>query len=199
MDMYLGVIVNNEAVKVDRIFTYKVSEKLYDKVKKGRMVTVPFGNGNKKIYGFIVDIFYNIDDNTKLKEILDIDDKIEFLTEENIKLIKVMREKYLCTYLECIKVMIPSGITKGATFKTKNTIVIGKPITEKYNKENYINIINFIKEHSGIYNKAELVSEFNMSLSMINTLIKHEFLAVEKSIVNRYNETTYKNYEEKVC
>jgi len=33
---------------------------------------------------------------------------------------------------------------------------------------------------------------------MINTLIKYEFLAVEKSIVNRYNETTYKNYEEKV-
>ncbi|MEG1255250.1 primosomal protein N' [Clostridium sp.] len=198
MDMYLGIIVNNEAVKVDRIFTYKVPEKLYDKVKKGRMVTVPFGNGNKKIYGFIVDIFYNIDDNTKLKEILDIDDKIEFLTEENIKLIKVMREKYLCTYLECIKVMIPNGITKGATFKTKNTIVIGKPITEKYNKENYINIINFIKEYSGTYNKAELVNEFNMSLSMINTLIKYEFLAVEKSIVNRYNETIYKDYEEKV-
>lgn len=196
--MYLGIIVNNEAVKVDKIFTYRVPERLYDKVKKGRMVTVPFGNGNKKIYGFIVDIFYNIDDNAKLKEIIDIDDNMEFLTEENIRLIEIMRKKYLCTYLECIKVMIPNGITKGTTFKTKNCIILGKALTEKYNKEEYINIVSFIEKSNGVYNKSELTSEFNLSLSRINTLIKHEFLKVKKTIVNRYNEDTYKLYEEKI-
>lgn len=196
--MYLGIIVNNEAVKVDRIFTYKVPERLYSKVKKGRMVTVPFGNGNKKIYGFIVDIFYDIDDNTKLKEIIDIDNSMEFLTEDNIRLIDIMRKKYLCTYLECIKVMIPSGITKGTTFKTKNSIVIGRALTGKYNKDEYINIISFIEENNGVYNKAELTSEFNISLSRINTLIKYGFLEVKKIVVNRYNENIYKRYEEKM-
>ncbi len=196
--MYLGIIVNNEAVKVDKIFTYKVPESLYGKVKKGRMVTVPFGNGNKKIYGFIVDIFYDIDDNTKLKEIVDIDDSMEFLTEDNIRLIEIMRRKYLCTYLECIKVMIPSGITKGTTFKTKNSVIIGRPLTEKYSKEEYINIVSFIGEHNGIYNKTELTGEFKFSLSRINTLIKNGFLDVKKTIVNRYNENVYKKYEEKI-
>lgn len=197
MDMYLGIIVNNEAVKVDNIFTYKVPEKLHYKAKKGRMVTVPFGNGNKKIYGFIVDIFYEAEDNTKLKYVVDIDDTMEYLTEENIELIKIMRKKYLCTYLECIKVMIPSGITKGATFKTKNVIVVGEPLTEKYNKENYIKIINLIKENNGVYNKAELNAKFDISTSTINTMIKHGFLGVEKAVVNRFNETYYKNYGEK--
>lgn len=197
MDMYLGIIVNNEAVKVDNIFTYKVPENLHYKVKKGRMVTVPFGNGNKKIYGFIVDIFYEAEDNTKLKYVVDIDDTMEYLTEENIELIKIMRKKYLCTYLECIKVMIPSGITKGATFKTKNVIVVGEPLTEKYNKENYIKIINLIKENNGVYNKAELNAKFAISTSTINTMIKHGFLGVEKAVVNRFNETDYKNYGEK--
>ncbi len=197
MDMYLGIIVNNEAVKVDNIFTYRVPEELHYKAKKGRMVTVPFGNGNKKIYGFIVDIFYEAEANTKLKDIVDIDDSMEFLTEENIELIKIMRKKYLCTYLECIKVMIPSGITKGATFKTKNVIVVGEPLTEKYNKENYIKIINLIKENNGVYNKAELNTQFNISTSTINTMIKHGFLGVEKSIVNRFNEVLYKSYSEK--
>lgn len=196
--MYLGIIVNNEAVKVDKIFTYKVPERLYNKVKKGRMVTVPFGNGNKKIYGFIVDIFYNIDDSAKLKEVIDIDDNIEFLTEENIRLIETMRKKYLCTYLECIKVMIPNGITKGTTFKTKNCIILGNPLTEKYKKEEYINIVRFIEENNGVYNKSELTSEFNLSLSRINTLIKYEFLKVKKTIVNRYNKDTYKMYKEKI-
>ena len=196
--MYLGIIVNNEAVKVDRIFTYKVPERLYSKVKTGRMVTVPFGNGNKKIYGFIIDIFYDIDDNTKLKEIVDINDNMEFLTQENIRLIDIMRKKYLCTYLECIKVMVPNGITKGTTFKTKNSIVIGRPLVDKYNKEEYINITNFIEENNGLYNKAELTSEFKFSLSRINTLIKYGFLEIKKTIVNRYNENTYKRYEERM-
>lgn len=197
MDMYVGIIVNNDAVKVDNIFTYSVPESLHHKVKKGRMVTVPFGNGNKKIYGFIVDIFYEIDDKNKLKEIIEIDDTLEYLTENNIELIKIMRKKYLCTYLECIKVMIPSGITKGATFKTKNVVMIDKPLTEKYNKENYINIIKIIEENNGIYNKAELNSKFNISTSTINTMIKRGFLKVEKSIINRFNEVLYKRYEEK--
>ncbi|MEG2935843.1 MAG: primosomal protein N' [Clostridium sp.] len=197
MEMYLGVIVNNEAVKVDNIFTYMVPENLQSKAKVGRMVTVPFGNGNKKIYGFIVDIFYTVEDNTKLKSITAIDDTMEYLTKENIELIKLMRRKYLCTYLECIKVMIPSGITKGATFKTKNVITYLKPLNEKYSKENYIKIIEFIEKNNGIYSKAELSNNFDISTSTINTLIKHGFLGVDKSIVNRFNADEYKVYGEK--
>ncbi|MDU1411633.1 MAG: primosomal protein N' [Clostridium sp.] len=197
MDTYVGVIVNNESVKVDKIFTYKVPVSLREKMKKGRMVTVPFGNGNKKIYGFVIDILYEVEDPSKIKEIIDIRDDFEYLTEENIKLIEVMRKKYLCTYLECIKVMIPSGLTKGANFKMKNVVVLGEPLSDKFQKLDYISIIDFIEKNSGVYNKAELVNEFNISLSRINTLIKHNFLKIEKSIVNRYNEVKYKKYEEK--
>lgn len=197
MNIYVGVIVNNESVKVDRIFTYKVPESLHNKVRKGRLVTVPFGNGNKKIYGFIVDIFYDIEDESKLKEILDINDQLEFLSDESIKLIEVMRKKYLCTYLECIKVMIPSGLTRGVSFKTKNVIVLGEELCGRFDKEDYREIVDFIRSNSGMYNKAELTDSYKISLSKINTLIKHDFLRVEKSIVNRYNEVNYVTYSEK--
>lgn len=197
MDIYVGVIVNNESIKVDKIFTYKVPEKLHKKVKKGRMVTVPFGNGNKKIYGFIIDILYSLEDAEKIKEVVDINEDLEFLTEENIKLINLMRRKYLCTYLECIKVMIPSGLTRGVSFKTKNCLFTHNELNGKYDKEDYEAIYNIIQKNNGELNKAEVVNKYNISLSKINTLIKHGFLKVEKSIVNRYNEVTYKEYEEK--
>jgi primosomal protein N' (replication factor Y) (superfamily II helicase) len=199
---YAGIIVNNDAVKVDKIFTYKIPEGLKKKINLGQRVKVPFGMGNKKIDGFIVQLyeFVELDPKSisKLKTIMEISDDFQVIKQKDIELISIMRSKYLCTYLECIKVFIPSGLIKGMKFKTKNVISLGKPITNKYEKEPYSKIINFIKQNQGKFSKAQLNKEFNFSLSSLNTLIKYEFLISEEEVVNRYNERTYKNYEEKI-
>ncbi len=198
MSKYVGVIVNSEALTLDKIFTYKVPENLEEKINIGRCVTVPFGKGNKKIYGFIVEIIDYIEDDEKIKEVLSIDDSIDVITLKNLELIKIMREKYLCTYLEGIKVMIPNGLLKGINFKTKKVISIGIPLEGKYKKTTYLDIIGFIKENNGKYTKTDLSKDFKLSLSSINTLIKHNFLKVEDNIINRYNDKIYENYEEKI-
>lgn len=198
---YAGVIVNNDSIKVDKIFTYKVPEVLKNKIALGQRVKVPFGMGNKNIDGFVVQLyeFIELDSKSinKLKAIIEISDDFQVIKEKDIALIGIMRSKYLCTYLECIKVFIPSGITKGMKFKTKNLVVLGSPITAKYEKESYIKIIDFIRENNGAYNKQQLSNEFGFSLSSINTLIKHGFLNLEEAVVNRYNDRQYKSYEEK--
>lgn len=198
---YAGVIVNNDSIKVDKIFTYKVPEVLKNKIALGQRVKVPFGMGNKNIDGFVVQLyeFIELDSKSinKLKAIIEISDDFQVIKEKDIALIGIMRSKYLCTYLECIKVFIPSGITKGMKFKTKNLVVLGSPITAKYEKESYIKIIDFIRENNGTYNKQQLSNEFGFSLSSINTLIKHGFLNLEEAVVNRYNDRQYKSYEEK--
>lgn len=198
---YAGVIVNNEAIKVDRIYTYKIPEALKSKITLGQRIKIPFGMGNKSIDGFIVQLYeyIDLDDKTisKLKSIIEISDDFNVLTEKDINLISIMRSKYLCTYLECIKVFIPSGLIKGMKFKVKNVINIGKPLIDKYKKEPYINIIKFVEENNGIYNKTSLTNELKFSLSSINTLLKYGFLVSEEAIVNRYNDKAYKLYEEK--
>lgn len=199
---YAGIIVNNDAVKVDKIFTYKIPEGLKKKINLGQRVKVPFGMGNKKIDGFIVQLyeFVELDPKSisKLKPIIEISDDFQVIKQRDIELISIMRSKYLCTYLECIKVFIPSGLIKGMKFKTKNVISLGKPITDKYEREPYNKIINFIKQNQGKFSKTQLNKEFNFSLSSLNTLIKYEFLISEEEVVNRYNDRTYKNYEEKI-
>ncbi|EQB86831.1 primosomal protein N' (replication factor Y) [Clostridium punense] len=198
---YAGVIVNNDSIKVDKIFTYKVPEVLKNKIALGQRVKVPFGMGNKNIDGFVVQLyeFIELDSKSinKLKAIIEISDDFQVIREKDIALIGIMRSKYLCTYLECIKVFIPSGITKGMKFKTKNLVVLGSPITDKYKKESYVKIIDFVKENNGTYNKQQLSNELGFSLSSINTLIKHGFLNLEEAVVNRYNDRQYKAYEEK--
>ena len=50
---YVGAVVNNEAFAVNKIFTYKIPERLQSKLKIGHRIKVPFGRGNKKIDAFV--------------------------------------------------------------------------------------------------------------------------------------------------
>ena len=91
MDTYADIVVNNEAVSIDRIFTYKVKDDMKDKIKIGHRVTVPFGIKNKPIEGFIFNIYSEEkNDNIRYKYIKSICDKAPLLDRENFLLIEFL-------------------------------------------------------------------------------------------------------------
>lgn len=201
MYKYVGIIVNSEASVLDKIFTYKIPEKLLDKIDIGFRVKVPFGMGNKSIDGFVLYLYeedFNVSNISKIKEIKEICDKFAVLRKEDILLVEKMREKYLCTYLEAIKVMIPTGIMKGMDNKTKTAIYIGKPLEEKYNKPSYSDIYKIVEANDGVFSKSELAKEFQLSESSINTMLKHGFLLGQSIVINRFNTKEYSRYDEKI-
>ncbi|MGK0468209.1 MAG: primosomal protein N' (replication factor Y), partial [Clostridium sp.] len=106
MYQYAGVVVNNESVQVDKVFTYKIPISLMGKVALGYRVKVPFGKGNKTLDAFVIEL-YKCCDVKNIKDISSICDDMPLLKITDIELIKIMKEKYLCTYLDCIKVIIP--------------------------------------------------------------------------------------------
>ncbi|MFU0823937.1 primosomal protein N' [Clostridium sp.] len=197
MNRYAGIIVNNESVQVDKIFTYKIPENLMNKLKVGHRVKVPFGRSNRNIDGFVLELCENCKDVKGIKSIIDICDDFTVLRKEDIKLIGIMREKYLCTYLECIKVIIPTGITKGIKNKIKEVICLGENLYGKFSKEPYITIYKIVEKNNGIYSKTEISNKFTVSLSSINTMIKHGFLRKSQEIIERFDNRNYSNYEEK--
>ncbi len=200
MFKYAGIIVNNSSIKLDKLFTYAIPEELNKKIKIGHRVKVPFGKGNKKIDGFVLKLYENYKDEDKvsIKDISNICEEDPLLDLNRVKLVEQMKERYLCTYLEAIKVLVPPGITKGNKEKKVNFIFIYKDLEGKYLKENYEEIYHFVKLNDGVYNKNILNKKFGFSLSSINTLIKHGFLIQKNQVVNRYNEKMYGNYEEKI-
>lgn len=198
MYLYAGIIVNNDSVQVDKIFTYKIPEILLGKLKIGHRVKVPFGKGNRNIDGFVIELYKNCENIYRVKSINHICDEFTVIRKKDIELIKKMKEKYLCTYLECIKVFLPTGIIKGVKNKIKDTIVIGNELEGKFLKEPYNLIYDIVKKNNGIYSKTEISKKFGVSLSSINTMIKHNFLKSDSTIVNRYNLREYSKYEKKV-
>lgn len=197
MYKYAGIIVNNTSIQVDKIFTYCIPEKFSKTIQLGFRVKVPFGNSNKNIDGFIVELYDHYDGQSNIKEIISICDNYPLLRIEDIELVKFMREKYLCTYIEGIKAILPTGITKGIKEKTSGVIFISKSLDGKYNKEPYISIYNTILNNNGAYNANELNRIFKYSISSINTLIKHGFLTKEKIVINRFDNRIFNNYPKK--
>lgn len=192
MKLYAEVIINSEALEIDRPFTYKVPEELNNEIKIGQIVKVPFGKGNKTSEGFILNL--KNDDNIKFKtkNIAAILVKDPVIDEDDINLIEFLREKTLCKYIDAFRLLIPVGIMKGAKAKKKRVIVLkNEDLSNIKNPDGYKKIIEFFKTNSGKYTKSELINEHSISQYKLNKLIENEVLSIEEESVFRYNDRVY--------
>lgn len=192
MKLYAEVIINSEALEIDRPFTYKVPEEFNNEIKIGQIVKVPFGKGNKTSEGFILNL--KNDDNIKFKtkNIAAILVKDPVIDEDDINLIEFLREKTLCKYIDAFRLLIPVGIMKGAKAKKKKVIVLkNEDLSNIKNPDGYKKIVEFFKTNSGKYTKSELINEHSISQYKLNKLIENEGLSIEEESVFRYNDRVY--------
>lgn len=202
MNLYAEIILNSEALEIDRPFTYKVPVELEEKVQVGQIVKVPFGMGNKTSEGFVLSLKEENEVNIsfRVKKVSSIITDEPIIGEDDIKLINFLREKYLCKYIDAFRLLIPVGIMKGAKSKSKKVIVFKSDDLSCIQKpEGYIDIINFLKKNSGKYTKSELINDNSISQYKLNKLIEKGLLLVEEETVFRYNNRTYNiDYEKEL-
>ncbi len=106
------IVIANNSRPVDRIFHYLVPSDMLLSV--GIRVLVPFGAGNKTIAGVVVG-FTEKSDFSRLKKISSVVDERPLFCETSIGLAKWMQEKYLCTFYQALKTVMPSGISVKTT------------------------------------------------------------------------------------
>ncbi len=194
MNLYAEIILNSDALEIDRPFTYKIPVELKERVKIGQIVKVPFGTKNKTSEGFVLALKREeeIDKSFRVKKVASIVTDEPIIDKNDIKLIYFLREKYLCKYIDAFRLLIPVGIMKGAKSKSKKVIVFkSDDLSSIKNSEGYIEIINFLRESSGKYTKTELINTNSISKYKLNKLIENGLLEVEEEIVFRYNNRTY--------
>lgn len=193
LEMYAEVIVNSDAVDIDKPFTYKVKEEDLERIQVGHRVKVSFGGRNNLIEAFVISLKCELYEEIKgLKKISMIMDEEPILTKDDLKLIDFLRRKYLCKYIDAIRIIIPVGLISGIKNKKKQVIGLRKELDGKLkDKELYNKLISFIKANNNRYTKSELIKDYKFTSYSINKLIKEEFLEVTDSIVYRYNTRTY--------
>lgn len=192
-ELYAEVIINSDAIEIDRPFTYKVKEELLDIIEVGHRVKVPFGVKNKPTEAFVLGLkCEGIENVKKIKYISSILDDIPILTRDDLRLIDFLRENYLCKYIDAIRTIIPSGLSKGIKNKKKTVIVFNKELDGMFkDKDNYVKIVNLIKEKNGELTKSEIINDYSLSSYSLNKLIENGYLLTEDRVVYRYNTRSY--------
>ena len=74
--MFADIIIDIQHEKLDKIFQYRIPERLEGKLEPGMEVLVPFGNGNRQIKGYVTGLSETCSyDLSKVKEVADISEK----------------------------------------------------------------------------------------------------------------------------
>ncbi len=115
--MIAQVAVNRLSKSTDKLYDYRIPERLEGEVVIGSGVEVPFGRGDRLYEGFVLGI-KKTGGVKELKEIDSVWDTGRVFDEKMLSLIYWMREKYLCGFVETIKAVSPQpGQRKGVSVR----------------------------------------------------------------------------------
>jgi primosomal protein N' (replication factor Y) len=152
MNNIAEVVISNSTRQFDRVYHYIIPEKYKCKVSVGIRVIVPFGKSNRRREGYVIGILAE-SDMQNLKEIDEVVDENSFLNKNMIKLAYWMRHRYISTFSDVFKCLLPPGIglinSKVVKFvKSDNTL-----------KGNYIKILQKLMDFGGELEYDDLVEK----------------------------------------
>lgn len=155
MNNIAEIVISNATRQFDRVYHYKVPEKYLDIVSTGMRVIVPFGKANRLREAYVIALL-DESDFKDLKEISEIIDKSSALDLNIIKLAHWMRHRYISTYSDVFKCLLPPGssLVNSKTVKLLNS--------DTSLKGNYVKILDKLRDFEGIMEYDHLKTEMNI-------------------------------------
>ncbi len=101
------IAVSGVPYAADRIYTYLVPEALAGSLRPGMRVTIPFGRGNRRTEGFVLETEQGTGD---YKPVFAVLDDAPLMNAESLRLVRWMKARYFCTYYDAVKTILPSGL-----------------------------------------------------------------------------------------
>ncbi len=193
--MYANVIIEYPVKSLNKMFIYKVPEKLQDVIQVGMKVYVPFGKS--EVFGFVMELKNTNDTDYELKEIIRIDNEELVLNKELMDVGKFLSSITLCNLITAYQTMLPSSLkikSQKHNYDIYDEFIIIKDINkvddyiEQYkNRKKQIEVLNKLK--NGKLNKKDISSNIFKSLKDAD-LIKIE--KVSKYRINKDNTSLVK-------
>lgn len=119
--LYANIIIDISLEKLDRTFQYLIPEMLADQIYPGTPVEIPFGNGNRHMRGYVVDVTDQPEfDVSRMKSVLRVVREGIPIEGQLIALAAWMRENFGGTMNQALKTVIP--VKQKTTEKEKRMI-----------------------------------------------------------------------------
>lgn len=125
--IYADIIVDISHEKLDRPFQYRVPERLSDRVDVGCCVTVPFGNANRMLKGYVLALSDKCSfDEAKIKDIADVAEKSVDIEDRMIALAAFIRKNFGGTMIQALKTVLPAKQSVKRLERRHVELIIGK-------------------------------------------------------------------------
>lgn len=172
--MFAKVIIDIASSQVDKVFDYAVGD---SGAGVGFRVLVPFGK--RFIEGFVIELCETTNfDESLVKPIVKILDEDAVVTEEQLFIAKVLKEKYHVGFADSFRLFLPASFRNGKVktlFEYKivleNEVLAKEQLAKcRANAKNMIGLLNFLLEN-GSEKQSKLNAKFgNSSVSKLVSL-----------------------------
>jgi len=182
-----SVVLSSSTREFDREYHYIIPESLKNAVSPGVRVIVPFGRANRSVEAYVLDVV-NETEFTELKEIKKVLDESPVMGKHMIELARWMKDKYICTYSDAIKCMLPPGIGI-------KSLCIVKLVKQSSDVEkNQKIILDLLEESNGECELEELKSRANIRnfKKQLNSMEKAGLITICEEYTSRVREKTVK-------
>ncbi len=190
---YANVIIDISHEKVDRPFQYRIPDSLKEKLAVGMCVQIPFGTGNRKRKGYVIEITgKNEYPEEKIKEIDGIITDNLPAEADAIRLAAWMRQTYGSTMIAALKTVLPVKRAVKAVEKKKLrrslsaeelTSLLGECMRKHQNAKVRV-LQELLTEEELPY---ELVTgKLHVSAATLNSLVNQGAITIE-------SESSYRN------
>ena len=115
------IVVAAAVYAIDKPYDYLVPPALEEKCVPGVRVAVPFGKGNRRSEGIVLEVIsLELPPAYSLKPVESVLDDAPVLDDTMLHLAAFLRERYFCTFFDAVRAMLPAGLW----FHAKNQVVL---------------------------------------------------------------------------
>ena len=104
--MIAKIAVSAATFAIDKPYSYRVPEGML--LVPGVRVTVPFGPGNRRTEGVVIELAEGSTEG--LKTVEQCLDKEPLVSDTMLRLAAFLRERCFCSFYDCLRVLLPAGL-----------------------------------------------------------------------------------------
>ena len=172
--LFANIIVDITHEKLDKTFQYIIPAGIEEKIYAGVLVYIPFGRGNRKITGYVIEVTDKAEyDTDKMKYIIDTVDKSVPIETTLIKLAGYIKENYGSTMNQALKTVIPVKVQKKSIENKTIILDIDEKEQEEYRQ-------SFAKKHAVA--RLRLLNELIINKRLSYRLVTEKLNVTSKTI-----------------
>ena len=188
--MIAKIAVSAATYAIDKPYSYKIPEGMT--LQPGQRVQLPFGRANKRTEGVVLTVETGSEE--KLKAVERCLDEAPILSEHQLRLAAFLRERYFCTFYECLRVMLPAGLWFQA--RERISLTADRSWKEKtIRKDGAAEVLALLENLGGQAEESALralIPDEEALSGVIAYLARKKWISAETEYLRRANDRTEK-------